>query len=63
MIVIDRNVFEWRFDFVCEYYIFEIIGYDVRVIIVCNEGYSFSLVVVIFCDIGFYWVIDFIGGY
>ena len=42
-IVIDRNVLEWRLDPSCEHHIPDITGYDTRIVIVCNEGYSSSL--------------------
>jgi hypothetical protein len=41
-VVIDRNVFEWRLDPACRHGISQT-GYDRRIIIVCNEGYSSTL--------------------
>jgi rhodanese-related sulfurtransferase len=62
-IVIDRNVLEWRLDPACEHHIPEIVGYDVRVIIVCNEGYSSSLAAATLRDIGLHRATDLVGGY
>lgn len=62
-IVIDRNVLEWRLDPACEHHIPEITGYDVRVIIVCNEGFSSSLAAATLHDIGLHRATDLAGGY
>lgn len=42
-VVIDRNVLEWRLDPTCEHHVAEVAGHDLRIVIVCNEGYSSSL--------------------
>ena len=42
-LVIDRNVLEWRLDPSSPYRVAEMTSSDLRVIIVCNEGYSSSL--------------------
>jgi len=42
-IVIDRNVLEWRLDPTSPHRIGEASDHDLRVIVVCNEGYSSSL--------------------
>ena len=62
-IVIDRNVLEWRLDPASEHRIAEVTGYDVRVIIVCNEGYQSSLAAATLQDIGLHRATDLIGGY
>jgi rhodanese-related sulfurtransferase len=62
-IVIDRNVLEWRLDPSSEHRIPEITGYDVRVVIVCNEGYQSSLAAATLHDIGLRRATDLIGGY
>lgn len=62
-VVIDRNVLEWRLDPACEHHIPEITGYDVRVIIVCNEGFSSSLAAATLQDIGLRHATDLAGGY
>ena len=41
--VIDRNVLEWRLDPASPSRIAAACGYDIRVIVICNEGYSSSL--------------------
>lgn len=62
-IVIDRNVLEWRLDPECEHRIPDIAGYETRIVIVCNEGYSSSLAAALLRDIGLSRATDLIGGY
>lgn len=62
-IVIDRNVLEWRLDPSCEHHIADITGYDTRIVIVCNEGYSSSLAAALLHDIGLNRATDLVGGY
>ena len=61
-IVIDRNVLEWRLDPASPNAIPEA-GYDRRVIIVCNEGFSSSLAAATLQDIGIARATDLIGGF
>jgi rhodanese-related sulfurtransferase len=61
-VVIDRNVLEWRLDPASPNAIPEA-GYDRRVIIVCNEGYSSSLAAATLQDIGVARATDVIGGF
>lgn len=62
-IVIDRNVLEWRLDPACDHHIAHISGYDTRIVIVCNEGYSSSLAAALLHDIGLTRATDLVGGY
>ena len=62
-IVIDRNVLEWRLDPASAHRIAEISGYDARVVIVCNEGYSSSLAASTLQDLGLHRATDLVGGY
>lgn len=61
-IVIDRNVLEWRLDPASPNRIPEA-GYDRRVIIVCNEGFSSSLAASTLRDIGIARATDLAGGF
>lgn len=61
-IVIDRNVLEWRLDPASPNAIPEA-GYDCRVIVVCNEGYSSSLAAATLRDIGVARATDLAGGF
>ena len=62
-VVIDRNVLEWRLDPACEHRIAEVADYDVRIVIVCNEGYQSSLAAALLHDVGLHRATDLVGGY
>jgi rhodanese-related sulfurtransferase len=61
-IVIDRNVLEWRLDPASENCIPET-GYDKRIIVACNEGYSSSLAAATLRELGLQRATDLDGGY
>jgi rhodanese-related sulfurtransferase len=62
-IVIDRNVLEWRLDPTSEHRIPQVTGYDIRIVVVCNEGYSSSLAAAVLQKLGLHQAVDMIGGY
>lgn len=62
-IVIDRNSLEWRLDPSYEHCIAEITDHDIRIIIVCNEGFSSSLAAASLQDLGLHRATDLIGGF
>ena len=62
-IVIDRNSLEWRLDPSYEHCIAEITDHDIRIIIVCNEGFSSSLAAASLLDLGLHRATDLIGGF
>ena len=62
-IVIDRNVLEWRLDATCAYRIPEADSQDREIVIVCNEGYSSSLVAATLRDLGMRRATDLEGGF
>jgi rhodanese-related sulfurtransferase len=62
-IVIDRNVLEWRLDPASEHRIAQVTGYDTRIVIVCNEGYSSSLAAAQLLDLGLRRATDLGGGF
>ena len=62
-IVVDRNVLEWRLDPASPDHLAEVTGYDQRIIVVCNEGYSSSLAAATLHDLGLHRATDLIGGY
>jgi rhodanese-related sulfurtransferase len=61
--VIDRNVLEWRLDPASPSRIAAARGYDIRVIVICNEGYSSSLVAATLQELGLVNATDVIGGF
>ena len=62
-VVIDRNVLEWRLDPACPHHITEVIDYDTRIVIVCNEGYQSSLAAAQLRALGLHKATDMTGGY
>jgi len=62
-IIVDRNVLEWRLDPASPHRIEQVTGYDQRIILVCNEGYSSSLAAATLHDLGLHRATDLIGGY
>ena len=62
-VVLERNVLEWRLDPASPHRIPEVTGYDIEVIVVCNEGYSSSLAAESLQRLGFHRATDLDGGY
>jgi rhodanese-related sulfurtransferase len=61
--VLERNVLEWRLDPTSESRIPEARGYDLRVIVVCSEGYTSSLAAAALQDLGLTNATDLAGGF
>jgi rhodanese-related sulfurtransferase len=62
-IVIDRTVLEWRLDPASPSHISAAIDHQVRVIVLCAEGYSSSLAAASLQEIGLVNATDMIGGF
>lgn len=62
-IVVDRNVLEWRLDPTSPHRLPLATGADVRLIIVCNEGYSSSLAAATLQELGLRAATDLVGGF
>jgi rhodanese-related sulfurtransferase len=62
-LVIDRTVFEWRLDPASPNRIAEVTSHDVRLIVVCAQGYSSSLAVASLLDLGLVNATDVVGGF
>src|SRR6266852_4926462 len=62
-IVIDRTVLEWRLDPTSSSRLEQVTDHQVRVIVVCAEGYSSSLAAASLHDIGLVNATDVIGGF
>ena len=62
-LVIDRTVFEWRLDPASPTRILEAKDHDVRVIVICAQGYSSSLAAASLLDLGLVNATDVIGGF
>ena len=61
-LVVERNVLEWRFDPASDARLPEAGGYDLRVVVYCQEGYTSSLAAASLQDIGLSQATDLIGG-
>jgi rhodanese-related sulfurtransferase len=62
-VVIDRNVLEWRLDPTSPDRIAQADRQDLRVILVCNEGYASSLAAESLRRLGLFRATDLDGGY
>ena len=62
-VVVDRNVLEWRLDPASPDRIPQVTGYDLEVVVLCNEGYSSSLVADTLRTLGLTRSVDVIGGF
>ena len=61
--VIDRNVLEWRLDPTSRWRLPEVTSHDIRLIVICNEGFSSSLVAAELHELGLVNATDVIGGF
>ena len=62
VLVIERNVLEWRFDPRSEAAL-PIAGFDTRVIVLCQEGYTSSLAADALVRLGVHRATDVVGGF
>ena len=62
-LVVERNVFEWRFDPSSDDRLAEVRDHDQDVVVVCSEGYASSLVAAVLVDLGFETAADLEGGF
>jgi rhodanese-related sulfurtransferase len=62
-VVVDRNVLEWRLDPASPDRLPQVTGYDLEVVVLCNEGYSSSLVADTLRTLGLTRAVDVIGGF
>ncbi|HKG32328.1 MAG TPA: rhodanese-like domain-containing protein [Gemmatimonadales bacterium] len=61
--IIDRNVLEWRLDPSCPHHVAEADSANLRMIIVCDEGYSSSLAAASLRQLGIERATDLVGGF
>ncbi len=61
--IIERNHLEWRLDPSCDARLPWVTGYDHRVIVICQEGYTSSLAAAALHDLGLHQATDVIGGF
>ena len=61
-IVLDRTVFEWRLDPASPHHLPQIRDHDVRIIVLCRQGYSSSLAAATLQELGLHRSTDVVGG-
>lgn len=62
-LIIDRNVLEWRFDPTCVARLPIVVDHELRVVVVCSEGYSSSLAAASLQQLGLHRATDVVGGF
>jgi rhodanese-related sulfurtransferase len=62
-LIVERNVLEWRFDPRCAARLPQVTGYDLRVIVMCSQGYTSSLAAASLQDLGLRNATDLDGGF
>jgi rhodanese-related sulfurtransferase len=62
-VVVERNHLEWRLDPASDARLPWVTGYDHRVIVICQEGYTSSLAAASLHDVGLARATDVIGGF
>jgi len=62
-VVIERNHLEWRLDPASDARLPWADNYELRPIVICNEGYTSSLAAAALRDLGLHRAADVIGGY
>ncbi|MFC7302633.1 rhodanese-like domain-containing protein [Streptomyces monticola] len=62
-LVVERNELEWRLDPLGDHRAPEATGHDLRIVIICNEGYASSLAAASLQQLGLHRATDLIGGF
>ncbi|WP_329404708.1 rhodanese-like domain-containing protein [Streptomyces melanogenes] len=62
-LVVERNELEWRLDPLGSHRAPEATGHDLRVVVICNEGYASSLAAASLRQLGLHRATDLIGGF
>ncbi|MFD9822754.1 rhodanese-like domain-containing protein [Streptomyces violascens] len=62
-LVVERNELEWRLDPEGSHRAAEATGHDLRVVVICNEGYASSLAAVSLRQLGLRRATDLVGGF
>lgn len=62
-LVVERNELEWRLDPQGSHRAAEATSHDLRVVVICNEGYASSLAAVSLRQLGLHRATDLVGGF
>jgi len=61
--IVERNHLEWRLDPTCDARLPWVTGYDHRIMVICQDGYTSSLAAAALHDLGLHRATDVIGGF
>ncbi len=62
-LVVERNELEWRLDPRGSHRAPEATGHDLRIVVICNEGYASSLAAASLHQLGLHRATDLVGGF
>jgi rhodanese-related sulfurtransferase len=62
-LIVERNELEWRLDPRGSHRAPEATGHDLRVVVICNEGYASSLATASLHRLGLHRATDLVGGF
>ncbi|MGW5371751.1 rhodanese-like domain-containing protein [Streptomyces sp. NPDC004009] len=62
-LVVERNELEWRLDPLGSHRVPEATGHDLRIVVICNEGYASSLAAASLHQLGLHRATDLVGGF
>jgi rhodanese-related sulfurtransferase len=62
-LVVERNELEWRLDPQGSHRLPEATGHDLRIVVICNEGYASSLAAESLHRLGLHRATDLVGGF
>ncbi|MEU5098554.1 rhodanese-like domain-containing protein [Streptomyces sp. NPDC020996] len=62
-LVVERNELEWRLDPQGSHRVPEATGHDLRIVVICNEGYASSLAAASLHRLGLHRATDLVGGF
>ena len=62
-LVVERNELEWRLDPQGSHHPPEATGHDLRVVVICNEGYASTLAAASLHQLGLHRATDLVGGF
>ncbi|WP_438272524.1 rhodanese-like domain-containing protein [Streptomyces bobili] len=62
-LVVERNELEWRLDPRGSHRAPEATGHDLRIVVICNEGYASSLAAASLHRLGLHRATDLVGGF
>lgn len=62
-LIVERNELEWRLDPQGSHRAPEAVSHDLRIVVICNEGYASSLAAASLHQLGLHRATDLVGGF